>query len=97
MRAVLVAALYLAPSFTCAQDSMLARSLVATCAQCHGTEGRSVANEIPPIAGMSRDLIVARMREFRSGRRPATVMQHVAKGYDDEQIELIAAYLARRR
>lgn len=73
-----------------------ARSLAATCAQCHGTDGRSVAKSMPALAGMPREVLVARLREFRAGRRPG-VMQHVARGYDDDQIELIAAYLASRR
>lgn len=74
-----------------------ARSLAASCAQCHGTDGRSVAKSMPSIAGMPREALVARMREFRSGKRAGSVMPRIARGYDDEQIELIAAYLAARR
>jgi cytochrome c553 len=36
------------------------------------------------------------MRAFRDGSRPATVMHQIAKGYSDQQIELIADYFARR-
>jgi cytochrome subunit of sulfide dehydrogenase len=70
------------------------RSLVATCAACHGTEGRSVTDEVPAIARMPRDTLAARMKEFRDGKRPATVMHQLAKGYTDSQIEQIAAYLS---
>ena len=34
------------------------------------------------------------MREFRAGTRPATVMQQLAKGYSDDEIDAAAAYLA---
>ena len=34
------------------------------------------------------------MRDFRDGKRPATLMHQLAKGYSDEQIDLMAAYFA---
>jgi sulfide dehydrogenase cytochrome subunit len=34
------------------------------------------------------------MRDFRDGKRPATVMHQQAKGYTDAQFELLAAYFA---
>jgi sulfide dehydrogenase cytochrome subunit len=34
------------------------------------------------------------LREFRDGKRSATVMHQLAKGYTDEQIDAIAAYFA---
>jgi cytochrome subunit of sulfide dehydrogenase len=37
------------------------------------------------------------MQEFRDGRRPSTVMQQLARGYSDEDVSLIAAWLAARK
>jgi cytochrome c553 len=37
------------------------------------------------------------MQAFKSGQRPATLMHQIAKGYTDEQIEQIAAYLAAQK
>ena len=34
------------------------------------------------------------MAEFKDGKRPATIMHQIAKGYTDEQIRLIAGYFA---
>jgi sulfide dehydrogenase cytochrome subunit len=34
------------------------------------------------------------MLAFRSGKRSGTVMNRIAKGYSDEDIELLAGYLA---
>jgi cytochrome c553 len=34
------------------------------------------------------------MRAFRDGKRPATVMHQIAKGYTDTQIDAIAAWYA---
>jgi cytochrome c553 len=36
------------------------------------------------------------MKAFRDGTRPATIMHQLAKGYSDEQIELMAEYFARQ-
>ncbi|MFM7658743.1 MAG: c-type cytochrome, partial [Burkholderiaceae bacterium] len=51
------------------------QSLAATCANCHGTEGRALSGAtIPLLAGRSADELVAQMKAFRSGERKATIM-----------------------
>jgi cytochrome c553 len=79
-----------------AQDSPVARSLAATCASCHGPEGRSVSTEVVSLAGLPKEHIVTQMKAFRDGTRQATVMPQIAKGYSDAQIELLADYFSRR-
>jgi cytochrome c553 len=37
------------------------------------------------------------MLDFKNGRRPATIMHQIAKGYSDEQIAAIAAYFAAQK
>jgi cytochrome subunit of sulfide dehydrogenase len=73
------------------------RRLAATCAACHGTDGRSVTTAVPGFEQLSREDIAQRMREFRDGKRPATVMHQLARGYTDRQIDQVAAYLETRR
>jgi len=74
------------------------RALAATCANCHGTDGRPVTgSESARLAGQSREFIVEQMLAFRSGNRPATVMHQLAKGYSDAQIQALAAYFAAQR
>ncbi len=70
------------------------RSLAATCFTCHGTDGRSVGNNPPSLAGRKKGELVQEMMEFKTGKRPATIMHQHAKGYTDAQIEQIAAYFA---
>lgn len=73
------------------------RSLAATCAACHGTEGQAVQGQaMLALAGLTREHIAAQLHAFRDGSRPATVMQQIAKGYSDEQIDALAAYFAGR-
>lgn len=71
------------------------RSLAAQCAQCHGTDGHAGAgSEVPDLAGQRAPAIVERMKAFRAGTRPSTVMQQLAKGFSDAQIEQLARYFA---
>ena len=37
------------------------------------------------------------MQDFKSGRAPGTVMPQLAKGYTDEQIDLIAGWFAAQK
>ena len=80
-----------------AQDSAVARSLAATCANCHGTDGRSATREVPALAGQPKEFLVSQMRAFQEGKRPATVMHQIAKGYTDAQIDLLAGYLSAQK
>lgn len=77
-----------------AADPQNARSLAATCFTCHGTDGRSVGGVPPSLAGQNRDYLLKQLQEFRDGKRPATIMHQHAKGYTDEQLNLIAGYFA---
>ena len=81
-----------------AQDAntrLQTRALVASCAGCHGTDGRPVeGSAIPPLAGSSKAAITMQMKAFKEGTRPATVMHQLSKGYTDEQIDRISTYFA---
>jgi len=65
--------------------------LANPCAGCHGMDGVS-AGTIPSINQLSADAIVAALKAFKSGERPGTVMDRIAKGYTDEEIQRIADY-----
>lgn len=67
--------------------------LAANCANCHGTDGRSNA-AMPSLAGLDRNYFIEQMRQFREGRRQATIMHQLARGYTDEQIVAMANYFA---
>ncbi len=79
------------------QEDPVARSLAATCANCHGTEGRSATKDVVSLAGLPKEHIVSQMKAFKDGTRPATIMHQLAKGYTDQQIDLVAAYFASKK
>jgi sulfide dehydrogenase cytochrome subunit len=97
---MLALALAAAPLTAAAQDkdTLYLRSLAATCANCHGTDGRAVpGSAVAGLAGMPRDAMVASLMAFKAGTRPATVMHQIAKGYTDAQIQQIAGYFAAQK
>lgn len=70
-------------------------AMAATCAGCHGTEGRLGTVEFVPLAGMKEAEFIRAMQDFRSGRRLSTLMSHVANGFTDREVRAMAQYFAR--
>jgi cytochrome c553 len=73
-----------------------ARDMAASCAICHGTNGVSPGG-MPQLAGQSAETLARHMREFREGKRPATIMHQITKGYTDPQIDAMAAFFAAQK
>ena len=58
------------------------RSMAATCAACHGTNGRSASgSSVPALAGRPAESTVEAMKAFKDGKREATLMHQIAKAY----------------
>ena len=96
--ALLLAALLALPSVAAAQPAGEQTSppyLSGTCTNCHGTQGRS-PGAMPSLAGMPQATIVEQMKLFREGKRPATIMHQIAKGYTEPQTDVLAEYFARQ-
>ena len=51
---------------------------------------------MPSLAGQQKTYIVEQMKAFRDGKRSATIMHQLAKGYTDQQVELIADHFSRQ-
>jgi sulfide dehydrogenase cytochrome subunit len=70
------------------------RDLAANCAICHGTMGRPApGSSVPGLAG--RTDIADILKQFKEGKREATIMHQIAKGYGDAETAAIAAYFAK--
>ena len=99
MRISLVLAAVLAlPLTAVAQgaDPNLGRNLASTCAGCHHIAGNALPG-MPALAGQSKDVLSKTLKDYKDGKRPATVMHQLAKGYTDGQLELIVAYFAAQK
>jgi cytochrome subunit of sulfide dehydrogenase len=73
-----------------------ATMLANTCAGCHGTFGSSVGPASPTIAGMSSDFFIETMLAYKKAQRPATIMTRIAKGYTEQEIQLMAGYFSKQ-
>jgi cytochrome c553 len=72
------------------------RGLAATCANCHGTDGKGVIDGgMPLINNLTSEQILTQLKAFKSGAREGTIMPQLAKGYTDEQLEIIAKQLGK--
>ena len=84
-----------ASSFAVSQQELAINGMAATCANCHGTFGKSIqGGALPSLAGMQSEYIVEQMQAFKTGTRKATIMHQLAKGYTEQQIKDLAAYFA---
>ena len=87
-----------ATGFTQAADPNLPRNLAATCANCHGTNGKAVPGAgIDALNGVEKAKALQKLADFKSGAKPASIMHQIVKGYTDEQIDLIATYFAAQK
>jgi cytochrome c553 len=66
------------------------------CSGCHPASSR-VTSPVVRLAGLDRAAIVKAMQEFRAGQRTATVMDRIAKGFTDDEIQALAAWFAAQK
>ena len=91
------AALCLAAGAAHAQvDPLQVRSWAASCSNCHGTNGVAQPG-MDSLAGVKADESLKKLLDFKNGRKPATIMHQLAKGYSDEQLQAIAGYFAAQK
>jgi cytochrome subunit of sulfide dehydrogenase len=68
----------------------------SSCSGCHATR-KSVDTPVPRLAGRSPADIEAAMMAFRTGQRPSSVMERIAKGFSDDEVKAIAAWYGAQR
>lgn len=72
--------------------------LAGSCANCHGTDGKS-NGVIPPLAGRPASTLAALLKSYKGETPPpgTTIMNRLAKGYTDEQIDALAKYFSEKK
>ena len=96
MRKVVAAAIGCVSIAAAAAASAEPPAGAAACSGCHP----SAAGGPSPVArlnGRDRAEIVKAMQDFRSGARAGTVMDRIAKGFTDAEIQAIAAWYAEQK
>jgi cytochrome c553 len=90
---LLTGAVCLTASFLASADALQVRGMASSCSSCHGTYGIAQPG-MESLAGKPKDDLVQKMMDFKSGKKPATLMHQLSKGYSDQQIEQLADYFA---
>lgn len=88
--AALMAALVAFPVAAADPGKMLAQA----CAGCHGQSGEGLGS-VPDIRGYDRAFFAEVWQDFREDRRPATIMNRIARGYTEDEVAALADYFAR--
>lgn len=89
--------LLLAVAMPAAAQSTEDVSVIAgACANCHGTDGRS-PGPMASIAGRPEAALRAQLKAFKAETPPpgTTIMNRLAKGYTDEQLDALAKYFSQ--
>jgi cytochrome c553 len=76
-----------------ATDPLQLRSWASACANCHGTAGIAESG-MESLAGANKDDMLKKLMDFKTGKKPATLMHQLSKGYSDEQLQALASYFA---
>lgn len=91
MRKTLITAALLSASVTA---FAAAPPEAATCAGCHGMDGKSVNPAWPNLAGQNKDYLVSAIKAYRDGGRNNPLMSPMAKPLSDEAIDTLATYFS---
>jgi sulfide dehydrogenase cytochrome subunit len=83
-----------APSPSSNPAPVPAATMAHSCAACHGTNGQLGDEYFMPLAGMPVQQFVATMADFREGKRAATLMGHVARGFTDADLKAMGEFFA---
>ena len=90
-----------AEDFVYAEQALHIRTVAASCAACHGTNGNAVQTnaeiDAAVLAGKDKAYLAQRLLDFRKGVRPATVMHRHANGLTLDEIEQLADYFSRQK
>ncbi len=68
------------------------RDLAAPCRGCHSASA-DAAGGIPILDGQPPAQLAALLLAYKNETRQATLMNRIAKGYSDAELERLAAYL----
>ena len=95
-RTLMAALLFFAavgPTQTLAEgDAAAGKAASATCAACHGADGKAILPEYPNLAGQHASYIAKQLTDYRDGNRQNALMSPMAAALTDQAILDLAAY-----
>jgi cytochrome c553 len=73
-------------------DPEAGKTLSASCAGCHGSDGNSPAPSFPKIAGLGENYLYKQLKDIQSDSRPIAQMAGQLDGKSDQDLRDLAAY-----
>ena len=70
------------------------KAIAGQCAVCHGNDGKAVNTSYPNLAGQNYQYLLDQLKNFKTGQRNNAIMQSIASGLTEQQMEDLAAYYA---
>jgi sulfide dehydrogenase cytochrome subunit len=80
------------PTVTAA-EGLNVQGLADACTSCHGLEGHS-QGFIPTIGGVEKSTLLRQLKAFKDQKGSATIMNRIARGYTDAELEALAQYFS---
>ncbi len=77
-----------------ASDISAGKELAVQCAACHGVDGVSTDPKFPNLAAQKEAYLKLQLEAFRSEKRKDPLMNAIASGLEDKEIEDLSAYFA---
>jgi cytochrome c553 len=78
-------------------NSNAGKEKAAACAGCHGEDGNSMVSTFPKLAQQHSSYLIKELKAFKAGTRVNAMMNPLAMGLSDEDIEDIAAFYTSKK
>ncbi len=95
--AAMLVAIAWAPATASAQQVavMTPDVAAASCSACHGLDGKS-SGAIPSIDKIDAATMTAKLKGFKNGELASTIMNRIAKGFSDAEIDSLVKFMAAK-
>lgn len=77
-------------------DAAAGQEKSSVCAACHGADGNSQIPMNPRLAGQYPDYIVQALKDYKSGDRQNAIMNGIAAGLSEQDMQDLAAYFSSK-
>ena len=86
-----------APTHTVKPNAATGKAQSVLCAVCHGSDGMSVATNIPNLAGQHYEYLIQQLIAYKEGTRKNGVMNEIVRPMPLAELRNVAAYFSTVR
>lgn len=97
MAAVLGMAMGSSTIVMAAGDAAAGKKKAAVCAACHGSDGNSLSDGFPKLAGQHESYIVKQLMDFKQGNRKNAIMAPMVANLSEQDMADLGAYFASQK